>query len=96
MNLFSSAQRAQTGGVIGGDEVPVVAHRGETFLTPEQMNALGEAIAGAGAKENRRTAVEIVNVSNPQEVDQRIANNPSLILNVINRNSRKVRQMLGV
>lgn len=90
---FRNAPRFNGGGVVA-DEVPIVAHRGETVFTPEQMSALGQAIAGAGGG-NRRTPVEVVNVFDPQEVDQRIANNPDLVLNVISRNARKVRQMVG-
>ena len=91
---FRNAPRFNGGGVVG-DEVPIVAHKGETIFTPEQMSALGEAIAGAGGGGNKRTPVEVVNVFDPQEVDQRIANNPELVLNVISRNAKQVRQMVG-
>ena len=91
---FAAAPRFQTGG-IAGDEVPAVLHRGETVFTPEQMSALGDAIAGSASRQPSARAVEVVNVTDPAEIDERIANNPELVLNVIRRNSRKVKQMIG-
>ena len=38
--VFAGARRFHTGGIVG-DEVPIVARRGEGVFTPEQMRALG-------------------------------------------------------
>ena len=59
-HLFDGARRFHTGGMIGADEVPIVARRGEGVFTPQQMRALG------GGAQNVR--VEIVNQGTPQEV----------------------------
>ncbi len=40
MGLFDRAPRFHTGGIVG-DEVPIIAKRGEGVFTPEQMRALG-------------------------------------------------------
>ena len=40
-SVFSGAPKFHTGGVIG-QEVPIIAKRGETVFTPGQMRALGE------------------------------------------------------
>lgn len=88
---FSGARHFQGGGV-AGDEVPVVAHRGEGIFTEEQMEALGQAINGG----ERQRPVEIINVADPSMVDERIAANPDATLNVINRNRQSVRRMLGM
>lgn len=89
--VFSGASHFQGGG-IAGDEVPVIAHRGEGIFTEEQMAALGQAING----QERQKPVEIINVADPSMVDERIAANPDAVLNVINRNRQSVRRLLGV
>jgi tape measure domain-containing protein len=44
--IFGSAPRFHTGGIIGHDEVPIIAQRGEGVFTREQMKAMGGAQAG--------------------------------------------------
>ncbi len=66
-HLFDGARRFHTGGMIGSDEVPIVARRGEGVFTPQQMRALG---GGAG-----NVRVEIINNGTPQEV---VSAQPSL------------------
>jgi hypothetical protein len=44
--VFAGAPRFHTGG-IAGDEVPIIAKRGEGVFTPGQMRALGGASGGA-------------------------------------------------
>lgn len=39
--VFAGAPRFHTGGIIGSDEVPIIAKKGEGVFTPEQMSALG-------------------------------------------------------
>lgn len=40
-SIFARAPRFHTGGIIGADEVPIIARRGEGVFTPEQMSQLG-------------------------------------------------------
>jgi TP901 family phage tail tape measure protein len=88
---FSGARHFQGGGM-AGDEVPIVAHRGEGVFTEDQMEALGQAINGG----DRQRPVEIINVADPSMVDERIAANPDATLNVINRNRQSIRRILGL
>jgi len=41
LKTFGSAPRFHTGGVIGADEVPIIARKGEGVFTPEQMRNMG-------------------------------------------------------
>jgi hypothetical protein len=41
MSIFEGAPRFHTGGLIGSDEVPIIARKGEGVFTPEQMSAMG-------------------------------------------------------
>ena len=41
MGLFDSAPRFHTGGVVGQDEVPIIARKGEGVFTQAQMAAMG-------------------------------------------------------
>uniref|UniRef100_UPI0023428B3A phage tail tape measure C-terminal domain-containing protein n=1 Tax=Methylobacterium sp. B34 TaxID=95563 RepID=UPI0023428B3A len=45
-SIFGQAPRFHTGGIIGADEVPIIAQRGEGVFTKEQMKAMGGAQAG--------------------------------------------------
>lgn len=45
-SIFSGAPRFHTGGIIGADEVPIIAQKGEGVFTKEQMAAMGGAQAG--------------------------------------------------
>ena len=58
--VFAGAPRFHAGG-IAGDEVPIIARRGEGVFTPEQMRALG----GGGPRQVR---VDIRNEGQPQQV----------------------------
>jgi len=40
-SIFSGARRMHDGGIVGQDEVPIIARRGERVLTPEQSAAWG-------------------------------------------------------
>ena len=59
--VFAGAPRFHAGG-IAGDEVPIIARRGEGVFTPEQMRALG----GTGPRSVR---VDIRNEGQPQQVE---------------------------
>jgi hypothetical protein len=84
------ARRMHTGGIVG-DEMPIVARRGEAVFTPEQMSALGKAIGG----NQKREPVNIVNVFDERMLDEHIAKNPNAILNIIGRNKSAVRAMIA-
>ncbi len=56
-SVFEGATRYHTGGLVG-DEIPIIAKRGETVFTKGQMNALGTEL-------NSKTSVNVnVNVHN--------------------------------
>ena len=67
-HLFDGARRFHSGGILGPDEEPIIARRGEGVFTPEQMSRM--APAGGG-----NIRVEIVNQGTPQEV---VSAQPSL------------------
>jgi len=92
--MFQHAPRFHSGstGVVG-DEMPVIARRGEVVFTPDQLNALGNVMKQSGGGGGRN--VEIINVVDPSVVDQRIAKSDGSIINIISRNKRAVRTVLG-
>jgi TP901 family phage tail tape measure protein len=53
-NIFSGAKRYGTGGIVGKDEYPIIAHRNEGIFTPAQMKALGG---------NQNIKIEMINKS---------------------------------
>ena len=60
-SVFSSARRFHTGGIVG-DEVPIIAKRGEGVFTPGQMQAMGSVTvnvinnaAGTRATQSQRS-----------------------------------------
>lgn len=62
--IFAFAERYHTGGMVGlkPNEVPIIAEKGETVLTPEQMKAMGSS----GSKQAPETTVNIINQSGTQ------------------------------
>lgn len=50
--VFATAPRFHTGGIIGHDEVPAVLRKGEGVFTPEQMAALGSNMGGGDVQVN--------------------------------------------
>lgn len=86
--VFYGARRFHTGGVVG-DEVPIIARKGEGVFTAEQMKALGEN-GKRGAQK-----VEIINVVDPRMIDEHISANPQAVLNVIHRNRSTLKKMLA-
>jgi TP901 family phage tail tape measure protein len=84
---FTGRSKFEEGG-LAGDEVPIIAHRGEEILTEEESKAKSSG-GGGGQK------VEIMNVVDPRMVDERISQNPSLILNIITAQKSQVRRILG-
>jgi TP901 family phage tail tape measure protein/lambda family phage tail tape measure protein len=60
--VFNNAPRFHSGGVVG-NEVPIIAKRGETVFTPGQMRALGAGLLGARRGQKPEVKV-VVNVDN--------------------------------
>ena len=60
--MFDSTPRFHSGGVIGG-EIPIIAKRGKTVLTPGQMRALSTGLLGArmGQKPEVKVTVNVDN-----------------------------------
>lgn len=87
------ARRFHDGGGVMGDEMPVIARRGEVIFTPEQMGALGKVIAQNQGKSQQK--VEVVNVMDPSLFTDNLYRNKDAILNIIGRESKTVRRMIG-
>ena len=85
---WSQAPRFHGGGTIG-DEVPIVARKGEVIFTPEQMKVL---TASRGTRGEQK--VEIANYTDPRMIDAHIARNPHVIVNAIMSQKKKVQKIL--
>lgn len=85
---FTGAGRYAGGGV-AGDEVPIIAHRGEVVLNEDQF---GQMINGNRREQQK---VEVINVMDPGMVDERLAANPNAVLNVISKHRQTIRASLG-
>lgn len=92
MNL-SSAPRFHAGSGLVGDEMALVARRGEVMFTPEQMKELGKVMAGNQTQNNRK--VEIANYFDPKMVDERIAANPHIVVNAVTQQRKQVKRVLA-
>lgn len=90
-HLFSNAPRFHTGGVMG-DEIPIVARRGEVIFTPEQMKALSAAVKGGQGGQQK---IEIANYTDARMIDAHLAKNPHLIVNAIMSQKKQVRRVLS-
>jgi hypothetical protein len=86
---FDSASRYGGGG-LAGDEVPIIAHRGEVIFNEGQFGALLQGMGGG------RQRTEIINVTDPRMIDERLSANPSAVINVIGRNRASVKAALGI
>lgn len=85
---FHNAPRYHGGGVIG-DEVPVIARRGEKVLTPEQD-------AARTAREQRAASVTVINVTDPNAAQREFAAKPDAFVNLVSANSRQIKLALGM
>ncbi len=67
MSLFAGAPRFHTGGVIGADEVPIIAKKGEGVFTPQQMAALGGGMGGNQVAVHMPISVQTSGGGSPQQ-----------------------------
>lgn len=81
------------GGGMVGEDVPVIARRGEVIFTPEQTAALGKAIASNSGGKGR--GVTIVNTVDEAAMTEHLIKNQDVVLNIIGRNRKSVRTLLG-
>lgn len=91
IGIFAGAQRFHGGGVVGPDEVPIIAQRGETVLTREQGAKIRNRIMGA--EEKAAAGVTIINVLDPNLVPDYHAKNPDAILNIMGPRMPQIRRM---
>ena len=103
--LFAGAKRFHTGGV-AGDEVPIIAKRGEGVFTEGQMRALGSGSnsemttllreIAMGIKAQRGT--KVVNAIGKGAIANELSGSEGeqVIFNHIRRNPAAVRRMLGL
>jgi lambda family phage tail tape measure protein len=104
--IFSAAKKYHTGGLVG-DEVPIIAKRGEGVFTEGQMKALGggggnsemtgllrEIAAGIRAQK----ATKVVNAIGKGAIANELSGSEGeqVIFNHIRRNPQAVRRMLGL
>lgn len=96
--LFAAAPRFHSGGRVGGlqpDEVPAILQTGEEVLTREDAAAMRTKVAGGSSGQGRgNQSLTILNVDDPERIKEIIANNPDVVLNVINRNAPMIKRML--
>ena len=69
--IFIGAPRFHSGGIIGPDEVPIIAQRGERVLSRKENKAYEAGQNGAG--DNGRVEVQIINVTNPDMIKRLVA-----------------------
>lgn len=93
-SVFQNAPRYQHGGPIASGETPIVAEAGETVLTRQQASDIKGRL-GKGGQEKQTTQVTVVNVLDPRMVEQEVAKNHSIVLNVIAQNAKTVKRMIG-
>ena len=93
-SVFQNAPRFQHGGQVASGETPVIAEAGETVLTRQQSTDIKKRL-GQPSQEKKATQISIVNVVDPAMVEQAVAKDHSIVLNVIAQNARTVKHMLG-
>lgn len=95
---FNGAMRYHTGGQVGlkpGEE-PAILEKGETVLNKEDTAAMKKRLTEPGkpASQAGGQAVTILNYQDPRQVQEFIATNPGIILNVIAGNLPAVRRLI--
>ena len=98
--LFASAQRFHSGGKVPGlaaDEIPAILQKDEEVLTREDASALRTKVTGVesgGGQKQGGTSLTVLNVDDPERIKEILANNPDVVLNIINRNAPIIKRML--
>lgn len=100
MGEAGAAQKMHDGGMVGGasyvsggvagDEVPIIAKRGEVILNEDQLK---NVFGGGGGKSQR---IDIINVSDPGMIDEYLASNPGAVINIVGRNRAQFKAALGL
>lgn len=93
-SVFNNAPRYQHGGPIASGERPVVAEEGEMVLTRQQSSDIKNRLGKSKGKAESQ-AISIVNVIDPKMVEQAIAGDHRIVMNVIAANAKMVKRMIG-
>lgn len=94
-SVFAGAQRFHSGGVIGGNEVPIIAEKGESVITKQQSEDIKDRLRGNQRQAQQETGVTILNVTDASMIDQHLMANPSAILNPISRNAPAIQRIIN-
>jgi hypothetical protein len=94
---FTGAAHFRFGGVIASGERPIIAEAGEQVLTRDQAKDIKSRLnADSKPQERQRQQnVTILNVMDMRQVDEHLANNPGVLLNVMSRHAPKIRRMMN-
>lgn len=95
-SIFRGAERFHQGGTAGLNpgEVPIIAEKGETVMTEDQQAAIKNRLRGTEAPKSGGQTVNILNVTDPKQIEEAILRDPNLILNAISRKLPQLRTML--
>lgn len=96
-SVFAGARRYHTGGTIGGNEVPIIAEKGETVLTKDDAAGIKARLGGDGASAAPAAPpqISIANYFDPSEMAGYMSANPQVIMNIISKNAPTIRRILG-
>lgn len=93
--VFAGAQRFHSGGVIGANEVPIVAEKGESVITKAQSDDIKDRLRGGGQKKQQESTATIINVMDMRMLDAHLMKNPGAILNPMRQNSQTVKRIIN-
>jgi tape measure domain-containing protein len=88
---FYGSPRFHGGGIVG-DEMPMVARRGEVYFTPEQMSVIGKAAGGGSDK--KAQSLQIYNGVDQRMLQELLMSNPDMIVNVITSRASVIKRAL--
>ncbi|MBF8271558.1 MAG: Lambda phage tail tape-measure protein (Tape meas lam C) [Magnetococcales bacterium] len=98
-SVFSGAPRFHSGGLVGPDEVPIIAQRGERVLSRRETEsyAAGRSQSGGGGN----VEIQIVNVTNPDQIKKLVADTiaerkdvvVNMVLNALDERNLVVRRV---
>lgn len=95
-SVFAGAQRYHSGGmVLGANEVPIIAEKGETVMTKEETANIKSRLSGNDPGKAKERPIQIVNVQDPSDVRNYLQQNEDIVMNIIARNGPKMRQIMG-